>query len=299
MFKITASGIGLVTLIAGGMWGWIGAVVTIVALLAIGGIMFLRREGEIIVPELSIGVVHRKKGEQFIRFLEPGTHWINPAKEHVAAFINTAGQSTSAQTKGVQAIGGLPLEIDWTAAYSLKPQKLSTAARPKMARALPHKAAAIARQQINNCWHHLIGDYTIEQLTEPGAHKKLERQLRQLAKVRLEPLGFEVTRIMIDAIHMPKQVMQALEAAHEREMQAEKEARALEKLQKVVSQFSENDMARLMELERLHVMGKQGFTMVYPTGYPSGYPTNEQVVVSPFDSRQMKQAINVTPKMAS
>jgi regulator of protease activity HflC (stomatin/prohibitin superfamily) len=297
MFKITSAGIGLVTLIAGGVWGWVGAIITIVALLAIGGALLLRREGEVVVPELSIGVVFRKKGDQFVRFLEPGTHWINPAKEQVSAYISTSGQSASAQTKGVQAIGGLPLEIDWTVVYSLKPQKLSTAARPKMARALPHKAAAIARQQINNCWHHLIGDYTIEQLTELGAHKKLERQMRQLAKVRLEPLGFEINRIMIDAIHMPKQVMQALEAAHEREMQAEKEARALEKLQKVVSQFSENDMARLMELERLHVMGKQGFTMVYPNGFPNGYPGEQ--LVTPFDGRRMNQTVNVTPKMAT
>lgn len=296
MFKITVAGIGLATLIAGSLWSLMGTVIIITAVVAIAGVIMLKREGEVIVPELSVGVVHRKKGNHFVRFLEPGNHWINPINEYVSAFINTSGQTASAQTKGVQAIGGLPLEIEWTVAYSLKPQKLATAARPKMARALPEKAAAIARQQINNCWHHLIGDYTIEQLTEPGAHRRLERQMRQLAKIRLEPLGFEITRIMIDAIHMPKQVMQALEEAHEREMQAEKEARALEKLQKVVSQFSENDMARLMELERLHVMGKQGFTMVYPT---NGYPTSGEPFISPLDGRRVAQAINITPKMAS
>lgn len=288
MLKTITIGISIVTIITGSLWGWLGATLFLTIIALFLGLTFMKQEGEITVPELTIGVAFHKKGNKFARFLEPGTHWINPMKEEVTAFIKTSGQSASGRTTGAQAIGGLPLEIEWTIAYTLKPQKLSAEARPKMARALPDKAAKIAQQQINNCWHHLVGDYTIEQLTEPGAHRRLERHIRQLVQARLQPLGFEVSRIMIEAIHLPKQVQQALESAHEREMQAEKEAKALERLQKVVSQFSEADMARLVEIERLHILGKQGFAMVYP-----------ETFVSPYDGRQMGQAINVTPKMAT
>ena len=147
-----------------------------------------------------------------------------------------------------------------------------------MARALPHKAAAIARQHVDNIIHHVIGEYTIDQLCEPGIQQKLERRIRQLAKSRLEKLGFDVTRIMIEAMHMPKHVMKALEAAHERELQAEQEARALERLHRVVSRFSEEEMQRLMELERIHTLGRNGVTMVYPTNGMGNGRQNSQVI---------------------
>ena len=153
-----------------------------------------------------------------------------------------------------------------------------------MARALPTKSAAMAKQHLNNCLHHVIGDYTIEQLCQPGIHRKLEREVRQLARTRLEPMGYNVIRVMVEAVHMPKHVMQALEEAHGREMQAENEARALERLQRVVSQFSKDDMERLMELERIHMMGKHGIPVMYPA-------MAEQVNL--FDPRRRGQVVDM------
>lgn len=265
MLKFVLGSIAMLSIIVGTVWGWfaLGIITTAVFLFTLA--FYLKKEGHVVVPELTTAVVYRTKGQAFSHFLEPGQHWINPAKEHIEAYITTAGQSTSAKTAGIQAIGGLNLAVEWTLAYSIIPTKVSPDSRAKMARALPHKAAAIARQQINNCLHHVIGDYTLEQLCEPSAHRKLERAVRQLAYTRLAPLGFNISRLMIDAVHMPKHVLSALEAAHEREMHAEKEARALEKLQKVISRFSKDDMERLIELERIHMMGKHGFTVMYPT----------------------------------
>ncbi len=254
-----------VALAAGGFWGWVGftAVVMLVGLVSTG--YFIETRGKITIPELSVGVVFRKKGNQFDRFLEPGTHWFNPYRETITTYINTAGQSASGHAKSVQAIGGLTVNAEWTVAYTLRPEKIATAKRPKLARALPHKADAIARQQINNILHHVIGDYTIEQLSEPGTHRRLERQVRQMARTRLEPLGYELNNFMLDAIHLPAHVRATLEAAHERTIQAEQEAQALERLHKVISQFSDADVERLIELERIQRMGKMGVTMVYPT----------------------------------
>ena len=254
-----------VALAAGGFWGWVGftAVVVLVGLVSTG--YFIETRGKVTIPELSVGIVYRKKGNQFDRFLEPGTHWFNPYRETINTYINTAGQSTSGHAKSVQAIGGLTVNAEWTVAYTLRPEKIATAKRPKLARALPYKANGIAHQQINNILHHVIGDYTIEQLSEPGTHRRLERQVRQMARTRLEPLGYELNNFMLDALHLPAHVRATLEAAHERTIQAEQEAQALERLHKVISQFSDADVERLIELERIQRMGKMGVTMVYPT----------------------------------
>lgn len=255
----------LVAFVAGGFWGWVGftAVVILAGLASTG--YFIETYGKVTIPELTVGVVFRKKGNQFDRFLEPGTHWVNPYRETITSYINTAGQSTHGRGQNIQAIGGLTVSTEWTANYTLQPEKISAAKRPKLARALPHKADAIAHQQINNILHHVIGDYTIEQLSEPGTHRRLERQVRQMARTRLEPLGYALNNFMLDALHLPAQVRATLEAAHERTIQAEQEAQALERLHKVITQFSDADVERLIELERIQRMGQMGVAMVYPT----------------------------------
>jgi regulator of protease activity HflC (stomatin/prohibitin superfamily) len=255
-------------LAAGGVWGWVGFTAVFLLVTITAGTYLLETHGKVTIPELSVGVVYRTKGEQFARFLEPGTHRLNPFSETLGASISTAGQSSSGQTKNIQAIGGLTVNSDWSVAYTLRPQKIATAKRPKLARALPSKAENIIRQQISNILHHVIGEYTLEQLSEPGTHRRLERQVRQMARMRLEPLGFELNNFMLDALHLPAHIRATLEAAHERAMQAEQEARALARLQQVISQFSDADMARLIELERIQrmgQMGQMGLAMVYPT----------------------------------
>ncbi|MCA9969028.1 MAG: hypothetical protein KC425_02375, partial [Anaerolineales bacterium] len=136
----------------------------------------------------------------------------------------------------------------------------------------------------------------LDDLCQPGVHRRLERQVRQAAAERLAPFGIGVSRVMIGAIELPAHVRQALEAAQERRLQAEQEARALARLQQAVSQFSDTDMQRLLELERLHHMGQNGVTLVVPgtaaqvgtaqastaqAGRPRTSPLRQPVVVSP------------------
>ena len=284
MLKAIAGSILTMAFVAGGMWGWIGGILVLGAAAVGTAAFYLQKMGKVTIPELSMGTVYERKSERFVRFLAPGTHWVNPATEILGERISTSAQSASAHTKGIQAIGGLPLEVEWALTYSLEPDKLTAEMSPKMARALPTKSAAMAKQHLNNCLHHVIGDYTIEQLCQPGIHRKLEREVRQLARTRLEPMGYNVIRVMVEAVHMPKHVMQALEEAHGREMQAENEARALERLQRVVSQFSKDDMERLMELERIHMMGKHGIPVMYPA-------MAEQVNL--FDPRRRGQVVDM------
>jgi regulator of protease activity HflC (stomatin/prohibitin superfamily) len=222
------------------------------------------RQAIVRVAEMEAAVVYNVGNRSFSRFLTPGHHWLVPFVERVEATISTAPQSVTDRCQDVQTSGGLGLTVEWTLFYRLNPCRVAADARPRLARALPRKAPAMVKKQVDNCLRHIIGEYTIDDLCQPRALKRLERQVRQLATARLAPLGFEVSRAMVGAIDMPAHIQAALATAHERRMQAENEAKALAHLQKVVSQFSEADMQRLIELERIHVLGQNGVALFYP-----------------------------------
>lgn len=227
------------------------------------------RRAIVSIQEMEVGVVYNRTDHAFARFLPPGRHWLIPFAEQVGAVISTASQTANGRCLGVQSSGGIVLDVEWSLSFNLNPFKIPAATRAKAARSLPGKAAAMAVKHVNNCLRHVIGEYTIDQLCRPGVQKRLERQVRQLAAERLANLGFELSRVMIGAIQMPPHVKATLEEAHQRALQAENEAMALARLQTVVSHFSDADMARLMELERIHVLGQIGVTLLYATAVPA------------------------------
>lgn len=218
------------------------------------------------VPEMQVGVVYRNGGAHYSRFLSPGTHLIKPLVEQPGASIPLDPGSVNGRCDSTQTIGGLPLSIQWTLSYTLDPFRISPDKRPKLARSLPTKSASIATKHVNNILRHIISEYTIDQLIEPGIQKRLERQVRQQVAERLSNAGFEISRVMIGAIEMPQEVRATLAAAHQRKLEAENEAHTLEKLQQVVSRFSDADMQRLIELERIHALGQNGVTLMMPQG---------------------------------
>lgn len=228
-----------------------------------------RRWAYVRVPELELGVVVQAGSHRFLRFLPAGSHWLLPFTEELHTFIDLSPAPVKGKTAGLQTIGGLSLTILWELAFSLDLSRIPPQNQAKMARLHSKKTAVTARKHLANSLHHILGSYTIEQLTLPGAHQKLEAELLRQVTRRLSPLGYDVARVMIEAIDMPPQVKAALAAAHEQEMQREVEARALARLQQVVSQFSDADMERLLALERIH-KGQSGMVLPYPTLFEQG-----------------------------
>ncbi len=240
----------------------------VMLLAAIAGVLFLVgltvwQNTAVFVPEMHTGVVYKHGGQEYARFLTPGDHFIKPFSEKLGALIPVDPGSVNGRCDSIQTIGGLPLSIDWTISYNLNPFRIAPDSRPKLARNLPSKSGKIVQKHANNILRHIISEYSIEALTQPGMQRKLERQVRQQVAERLAAAGFEISRVMIGAIDMPPQVTDALADALKRQLQAENEARALSRLQSVVSQFSENDMQRLIELERIHMLGQNGVTLMY------------------------------------
>ncbi len=215
------------------------------------------------VPEMEVGVVFRRDGDRFVRFLAPGRHWIRPFTQEFRATIPMNPVTASETCFQVQTSNGLAVDIEWSLAYNLDPFQIKADSQAKLARTLPRKSGTFAAKHVNNVLRHIVGQYSIEDLYASGVQSRLERQVRQQVTARLSQLGFKISRVMIGAITVPPQVQTSLESAHEQRLQTEQEVMALERLHQVISRFSEADMQRLMELERIQKMGRNGVTLMY------------------------------------
>ncbi len=248
---------------AGVIWGGsIGAATAVTAAVFLA-VWVMGRWFYVNVPELETAAVYRTDSDTFARFLAPGRHWIMPFVERLGTNISSAATAVKGKCIHAETTGGIPLTIDWSLSYKLNPFLIPAGSRPKLARSLPRKAPTIARSHINNCLRHVIGDYPVEALSQPGMIKRLERETRQLAAARLADMGFEVSRVMLGAIEMPPQVRVALSEAYEQQVRTEHEAQSLTRLHQVISQFSEADVQRLLELERIYKLGQNGVSLIY------------------------------------
>jgi hypothetical protein len=214
------------------------------------------------VPELEVAVVGNQGQRRFFRFLPPGCHWLRPF-EQVTATISLNGLTAGGQSRGIQTSGGLPLTITWSVSYTLEPLRVQHGKQAKAAHLLPDKSAAAVGKHMGNILQHVMGELSIEMLCQPGRHQQLERQVRQQLAARLDDLGFAFSRVMLGPIEMPAKVQAALATAHERRLQTELEAAALTRLHEAIRQFSDKDMARLVELERIHALGQHGVALTY------------------------------------
>lgn len=280
--------IGLVA--AAFAWGGFVLWSAAVSCLVLSGLWAYNRYAFVHIPEMEVGVIFYKRCQAFARFASSGKHPLNPFSEYYSHSIPIGSGSANGRCVNAQTHGGITLDVAWSTNYEIDPFKIKPAARPKLARNLPQKANTIVTKHLNNCLRHVIGEMTIDQLCQPGATRGLERAVRQQLAARLAEAGFSFSRIMIGAIDMPPQVKVALEAAQERAVQTENEARSLARLQQVISQFSEADMQRLMELERIHTLGQNGVTYLYPTavsqpkrvGWPSYAKLNKKRSTRPL-----------------
>lgn len=230
----------------------------------------VRRAAYVRVADQEMAVVKQVGSGKFLRFLPPGSHWLLPFKEEAEIRLDLSPPNIGGKTAGLQTIGGLSLTIAWELSFSLNPMRVPPENQAKIARMLARKTAVTAKTHMSNTLHHIIGRYTVEQLTLPGAHQKLEEEVMRQITRRLSPLGYDISRVMIGAIDMPPQVKAALESAHKQAMQTELEAQALARLQQVISHFSDADMQRLIELERIH-KGQAGVILPYHPLFEQAY----------------------------
>ncbi len=257
--------LGVSSVVVGGSlaagWQTAGIVAALVFLLSLS--MIIARVALVRVPELSVAVVYNRESAAFSRLLPGGRHWLRPFVEQVQAVI-PLGAETAMSACQAYTSGGVALTVRWQATFQIEPLSLSRDLQAKLALKLARKSRLMVQSHVNNCLQLVLSHYTIADLFAGGGRGRLERAVRQAAAEQLTPLGLAVQRVTIQEMELPAQVQSTLAAAHERAVQTESEALALAHLQKVISQFSDSDMQRLAELERLRVLGQHGVSLVYP-----------------------------------
>ena len=268
---------------------------TVVGLLILALVsMFIDRFVYIRVGEMETAVVFNRETRAFSRFLLPGRHLLKFPLERVTATLSTAPTTANGRCKNAQTQEGVSVDLAFSITYELFPGNTEAQLQPRMARFLPSGANGLVRNHAINCVAQVVNHKTVETLCQRGVRARLERELRDTVQERLRPFGISVYRVMVTSVDLPLQVKNSLEEAHERTVYAQSEACALEHLHQVLSQFSDADVDRLLQLRQLREMGQNGVTLHMPflgnlggrgnSGNGNGRSFPESIILTPDTS---------------
>jgi prohibitin 1 len=249
-----------VGLVVGKVGFWVVVGLLLLALLA----MFVNHSIYIRVGEMETAVVFNRERRAFSRFLLPGRHLLKFPLERVTATVSTAPTTARGRCKNAQTQEGVSVDLEFSVTYEVFPGETEAALRPRMARFLPSGANGLVRNHAANCVAQVVNNKTVETLCQRGVRARLERELRDAMQERLRRFGISVYRVMVKSVDLPLQVKTSLEDAHERMVYAQSEACALERLHLALSQFSDADVERLLQLRQLREMGQNGVMVHMP-----------------------------------
>jgi regulator of protease activity HflC (stomatin/prohibitin superfamily) len=272
---------------------WVGVIAALLLLSAFVIVvgLFLGR-GFILLNEMEIGVIFNKRTENFAYFIdsdvkEPtnrinnyGWKWINDSLHKANPYrhflIPFSEEKTAIITKGsykgegeveVRTREGIPVIIEFSVSFRLDITQIKSGIEHKMARALPQNAENMIKGKAIHGLRHIVEQTSIIELYHEDAVKTLEEKLR--LDVIDRTIAFGVigispnNQVQIKSIKMPENIEKALKAAHQRKLQTETVTHALESLRNAIQNFTDNDMARLAELERLRIVDESSASMVY------------------------------------
>lgn len=216
------------------------------------GVIVLYRYAYVHLNEMEVGVIFNREGN-FSRFLPPGHHFINPFIEYLDSTMTRGFQTSKSTARQIRTREGIPVDIQWDVSFSVDVQKIMPGIEHKMARALPKFAPNMVGGRVLHSLRHIVENMGIEELHTEGAIQRLEEAVRTEVFRRSAHLGIveiSANDMKLGPITMPRHVENALEANYERHLTVE----ALDKLQKVLAQFTEEHMEKLGELERLRIL---------------------------------------------
>lgn len=230
--------------------GWIALLVALgVTAVAVA---VLLRYTYVHLNEMEVGVIFWRDGN-FSRFLQPGFHMINPFLEYQESVITKAPQTASGTDKLFRSKEGIPVTVTWSTSFFIDVTKIKPGLENRLARALPKNAVNMVAGRTKHVLRHIIETKGIEELHGPGTIQSMEQEVRLMISQRMSHLGIlEISApdMKLGPIEMPSHVEAALEAAYERKLTVD----ALDRLQAVIRGFTEDDMQKLGELERLRII---------------------------------------------
>ncbi|MFO7678969.1 MAG: SPFH domain-containing protein [Chloroflexota bacterium] len=193
-------------------------------------------------------------------------HFINPVKERVEARITKKPLSVSGATDQIRTREGVPVKIGWSVGYNLDVTLIRPGIEYKIARAIPYYHENMIKGRAIHSLRYMVEQKTVAELYCTDAIKKLEAELLSEVTKRVQGLGFKdiaAVDVKVGPIEVPFDVEKAIEAAHERQLQTTTAVKSLEQLRIVISRFSDSDMERLNDLERLRILDEHGGGLSY------------------------------------
>jgi hypothetical protein len=213
-------------------------------------------------------------GRRIFSFNDPYRERIHRFEE-VRAKIPKKSQTAKGKLVNVRTADGIPITVSWKVSYTVDVTLISEGLEHKMARALPEHSEKMVSGRVERAIKHLVelrsiqSLYEFGNLHEQGVIQGLEQAVCQRINRQLgQPvnLGFAEIKpkdVSLGPIEMPDKVEKALELAHQRKIQTEMAAGALERLQRAISGFSKEDVRRLSELERLRILDDKEVRSLY------------------------------------
>ncbi|MCP4424384.1 MAG: hypothetical protein GY803_07835 [Chloroflexi bacterium] len=268
------------------IWGWSGPAWLLAIVIGLLVVNFFRSLCIVHINEMEFGVVFYRNGN-FSRFLGFGHgprakyHFINPFAERLESKITRGSQKANATTN-VRTRDGVPVDITWAISFKVDTANILEVIDFKLARSLPKAAKNIVGGKAVQSLRHIVEQKYVAELYGVDASKKLERELCDQVNARLQlrhkeafaangvpvvpprPEGEGISGlgpdeipwrdVQITAVNLPSDVEKAIEQDYERKLRTKTTLAAMESLRKVVSRYSDIDMERLSELERLRIL---------------------------------------------
>lgn len=291
--------VGFAAVAAFQAFGPLGVILLVVtAIFLVLAILFTYRFRSELIDEMEVGVIFNRVNNSFCRFAispEPnpgancrnyrlsrwlpfGLEWLKLNDpyfvrlrwyEELTDKIPKRAQSATGTLVNLRTIEGVPITLEWKVSYTIDVTLIPEKLQHKMARALPRHSDKMVTSKVVRAVKHLVETRTIQSLYELKAIQELEQELCQRVNRQLSHpvnLGFreiQAKDVYLGPITMPTQVEKALELAHQRKIQAETVAGALERLKRAVDGFSKEDIRRWSELERLRILDDKDAGMLY------------------------------------
>jgi hypothetical protein len=277
-----------------------GAAVFLFSLLVLGILLILfafwfKKNAYILVNEMDAAVIFYKGTNNFAYFIDskpsgtvasdrpynlhktrrlnkwkhksdPYHHFINPFKERVESWASKRPFTVDGVAHQIRTREGVPVDIAYVVGYNLDVTLIRPDVEYKIARAIPNYHSNMIRGRVIHSLRYMIEQKSVSELYTTDAIKKLETELRHEVSKRAHGLGFKEisqTDVKIGPILVPHDVEQAIEEAHERELQTETAVKALEQIKRAINEYEDKDIERLAELERLRILDQHGGTLSY------------------------------------
>ncbi len=292
--------VGFTTVAAYQAFGFLGIFIVLMITLLFAMAVMLNLGKAKLVDEMEVGVIFNQFNNSFSRFVvgkDPNQirHFHNQHTpgwfqfghrvlsindpyyerlkwyEEVRDTISKKSQTAKGKLENLRTADGIPVTISWKVSYTVDVGLISKDKNLeyKMARTLPKHSGNVVTGKVERSIKHLVELKTIQELYSPGAIQAMEQEICQRASRQLSHpvnLGFQEIKpkdVFLGPVEMPPKVEKALELAHQRKIQTEMVAGALERLQLAVGSFSTEDVRRLSELERLRILDDKDVKALY------------------------------------